>query len=323
MQKLSKAIVYHFWSNKNLTKFDQNNCEFGGTRNPILLSAAVLRATNPDIPIYILDIGMNLKKTEYTERMNLKIVHWKHHLQRYQQDSHLSDWEARLYSRLFDLRRFDNEIPEDIIIYNDSDVYWLSDPVTCLSGNTDNFCWNGWNSGFFYYNKHKNDYFFDLFDAYGVVGTVNKGISLREYKPVCKYKTIFGAILNDEIQLHYMQQHHAKLFHNIPNEEHYIIRNWLEYPHLFSLNKTPLMLHCNGFNEINRGLIAIYFYEFRDKLLKIFTESEIFDMFKILRIPSGELIKDKYKDVTFMAQLVRNQNEIFSNFLGKGKCIPI
>lgn len=275
-------VVYHWWGD------EKEQPIYSNMSHPIILSISSLRAVNPTIKIIVLNCSKyNPSQNElehFKEKLNFDILPINFTL-----EEHYSKVKGyQLLSRLFDIRKID--ATNQIVIYCDSDVFWLKDPLP-LECDPQKFCFDGFNSGFFYYDYDSPlvKEMFSVFDAYSITALRDKS-----FCKMIKEKTNYDAwpYIWDETVLRYMNENGMDhLFNVISINEHGAIRNI----NLFDKNKMK-MLHCNGLMIKNptakrlsekshsRGLACLIFKEFYENICKsldtkdinmIFTKNEI------------------------------------------------
>jgi hypothetical protein len=268
--------IYHFWSHP------KEPAPYKNLRTPILLSIATLRAVS-NVPILVLDVtGSKQDWGDYPEKLKFDVGMCSPSLYRYQK---LVDGWLYL-SRIFDIRLWPNQTirtPKHFM-YVDCDVFFFRDPFP-LTGNTDRFCWDGWNTGFFYYNQH-GDYmydFFEIFESY-----TKASIWSHEVRKVMKqyigYDGWYGVW--DEMILTYMKNKHPEFFSIIPWEEHTTVKTL----HQADPAKVKVF-HSNGLMVENpvskwigeskhcRGILALVVKEFYDNIIKVLNENDLATIF--------------------------------------------
>jgi hypothetical protein len=267
------TAIYHWWSHPGEPP------AYSNLRTPILMSIATLRAVS-DMPILVLDISENrsIQKTQddwlhFPEKLNFRVARVNPALESYK---HLvSGWPY--LSRLYDLRDIDQCFrEEDALMYVDTDVFWLQNPLP-LHRSPERFCFDGWNSGFFYYDPKSATVakFFEVFDAYTKASIYSHDVR-KVMKQYLNYDGWYGVW--DEMVLTYMAKHHPELFNFIPVEEHSTARV-LQYADKSKVK----MFHCNGTMVSNpltgakhsRGLMTLLASEFYQNLLKVMDEADI------------------------------------------------
>ena len=253
------CVYYHWWG------YDEESCL--SLRSPILPSIATLRAVS-DVPIVVIDISEKSKDwMQYPERLNFTVK---------RSDCHLSKYKGRIdgykhLSRIFDIKEMSDHCD---VVYVDSDVFFFKDPFP-LSGDTTKFCWDGWNTGFFYYNSESINLFYDIFKSY-----VKSAIYSTEIRQLMKnyvgYDAWYGVW--DEMVVGFMKHNHKELFHTIPLEEHTTAKRFCENPKMFHSNgsmiKNPIT------NEIHaRGIAALMIEEFWININKVLKNEDIIKIF--------------------------------------------
>lgn len=273
-----RCVYYHWFEKENSTVSKIIRC-------PIIQSIATLRAVDSEIPIKVLCPKTNQNWSEFPEVLNFEVIKKEFYLQNYK---HKKGWE--LLSRLFDLYRIPKEQNEEVF-YCDSDVFWLKSPWP-LKCNPSKFCFDGYNSGLFYY-KHESpevERFFELFEAYTIGSLNNSEID----KLMKTYVTCFQHSgekswydVWDEMILTYIFHEHKDLFNQIYKEEHCCARDlkvWVEPENVRAF-------HCNGtivcneatthlpYVQHSRGLMCVLVKEWWDAINKVLPEHLIKELY--------------------------------------------
>lgn len=254
------CAYYHWWC------YEGEPAPYANLRAPILLSIATLRAVSK-IPIVVLDVSSQLNDWgHFPQKLNFEVHNLECRLDKY--NGHIDGW--RHLSRIFDLRHWSiqRNRTRDLIYYVDSDVFFLRDPLP-LSGNPNQFCWDGWNTGLFYFypsNFRLKD-FYDIFKSYCIAGIYSK-----DFRDIMKSHVSYDAWYGvwDEMVLGYMKHKHPELFYIIPKEEHVTART-------ISSVDSPKAFHCNGSMISNpitgevhaRGVMCLKIQEFYDKITQV------------------------------------------------------
>ena len=260
------VAIYHWWP---LPK-DPN--PYQNLRAPILLSIASLRSVS-DVKIIVLQNENNKDWGKFPNLLNFEIVENKFYLEKYADKIK----GYRHLSRIYDLNSWGlKNYPQSDIVYVDSDVFFFKDPFP-LECATDRFCWDGWNTGFFYYNQSNMKEFMEVFDCY-----IKSCMFSEEIKTNIKKYVGYDAWYDiwDEMILSFMKKENPDLFHEIPSEEHATVRN-LQYVE----KEKAKIFHANGtivsnpFNEdpYHRGLLCLLVKEFREKIEKVIDIKEVFE----------------------------------------------
>lgn len=255
-----KAIIYHWWDN-------YNPIAFKNIRVPILPSIATLRANNSYAPIYVLDCNKKMANWgHFPRKLGFEVVPWKMSYESYNQP------DVEFIARLKDIFNFTRQISADEIVYCDSDVFWLKDPLP-LFHSPDLFCSNRYNNGFFYFDKNSPAIyqFFELFAAIGLTC-----LNSPEIVQHITQKTKSAAL--DEKIVDYLFEIRPELVTRISPIEHATFRDFLVKKINF---KDFKMLHCNGLmvenkfqrtygnRQHSRGLVTIMFKEFYDAMKSV------------------------------------------------------
>lgn len=135
-------VIYHFWS------FDSNFDFFKDCNNPIILSIATWRLYNKDIPITVLDVSnesVSIDWDYFSNLLNFNVIKCRPFI------------DNRFISRTWDIWECANKVPEENIIFNDADIFWLKDPFPLEKQKTNGCLLEGLhcggNTGVFYFNK--------------------------------------------------------------------------------------------------------------------------------------------------------------------------
>lgn len=261
------TVLYHFWAHPEEPEVYRN------VRTPVIMSIATLRAVS-DIPIVVLDSSPQEQNWgHYPEKLNFRIERIQCSLEMYK--NQIPGW--RHLSRIFDVHKWKGPSK---IIYVDTDVFFFQNPFP-LTGNFEYFCWNGWNSGFFYYDRttYENKKFYQLFENY-TLSAMRSSELLTEMKKNIGYDAWY--MIWDEMILQYMKKKHPDLFDIIPREEHLTAEL---LPHAkFDEAK---IFHANGSlykdpvtdKEHVRGLFCLLFEEFYQLISNILSDNELKDIF--------------------------------------------
>lgn len=268
----NKAIIYYYWD--NWTK-----CAYKNIRVPIILSIATLRAHNNYTPIYVLDSSNQLSLwKDLPQKLGFQVIHWKRSLQNYSKP-----WTEYL-ARMKDINQFSFQIPASEIIYCDSDIFWLKDPLP-FHESPDLFCSNKYNNGFYYFDKTSKacQDFFELFNAYAIINLNDKRVRKHLQK-------LDNVVALDEIITSQIFQIKPYLTNRIKPEEHCTIVNFIKQ----RIDKLKMkMFHCNGLSVQNqfykqdgnqehaRGLCCLIFKEFYDAIQKTLPEEDFNNLFSI------------------------------------------
>lgn len=284
-----KECVYYHWFNE-----DYDLPPWKDLRLPLITSIATLRAVS-DVPIVVLDISEHERDwSDYPSFLNFEVQKIKPELGTYKNKPgwcHLS--------RLFDLEKY---ATSETVIYSDIDVLWIADPLP-LSCMGDKFCFDGYNSGLFYYKPNKNKEFFEIFKSYTISALNSDDVRkiMKKFVPYDGWYYVY-----DEMILTYMANENKKLIEITPTEEHGCPRRF-ERTNLEKMKN----IHLNGVHVRNsqakrkkekgfcRGLAGIIFKESYDNLTDILGE-RIHDMFTEQELNTGlnyqfSLIKESHK----------------------------
>lgn len=259
---------YHWWH------YPDEPPAYANLRTPVVASIATLRAVS-DVPITVFDTSRkDAEWGHFPEKLGFRVQKVEPEMEYY---SDIIDGWPYL-SRLYDVRE---NAPEcDALMYVDSDVFWFKNPLP-FAKPPDKFCFDGWNSGYFYYDPKSDtiELFHEIFDAYTKAAIYSNDVR-KVMKRYLNYDGWYGVW--DEMMLTYMAHHHPNLFHLIPVEEHSTARV-LQYVSRDAVK----MFHCNGtmvsspFGKFggeakhSRGLMPLLVREFYEKLTKVLDEKDL------------------------------------------------
>lgn len=271
------VVFYHWWD------YLGDPLPYANLRSPILLSIASMRAHNPDIPIYVLDGSQSYPASRlnrqlsdwlhFPEKLNFKVIETPFELAR-----HYSHRKGYMYlSRLFDLERYHDS---QTIIYSDADVFWFRNPEP-LECNPNKFCFNGYNTGIFYYNPDNRDVqlFFEIFKSYTIAALNSEEIRniIMSHVGYEGWQYVF-----DEMTCTYMFKQHRDLIEQISVDEHAAARS-LKYCHPDKVKA----FHCNGLMVTNlypknegehfhsRGILTLIFKELYESVTRVLSEKDM------------------------------------------------
>jgi hypothetical protein len=232
---------------------------------------------------------------EYPFKLGFNVWHQEPHLKKYHSDKagykHLSrifDLQSpEPYAREFSVHSWGTwEVPEDLtVIYSDADVFWLRDPLP-LNRSGDQFCFDGFNTGFFYYKPISKTIskFFEIFSNYTITALNNETFR-KELKKHVGYDDWYYVF--DEMTLSYMFHEHQELFSQIFVAEHCTVR---QFSRALNMNAIK-MLHANGAMMHNhlakhagekehcRGLLCLIWREFWDSISSVLSDNDIAEIF--------------------------------------------
>lgn len=278
MPMMPISAVYHWWGSP------EDAPPYANLRAPILLSIATLRAVS-DIPVKVLDLtgdvgdpgnGRPSKQwAHFPKKLNFEVIGVPAEYKNYKRL--VPGWMH--LSRIQDVASwpFYHGNPQTTV-YVDSDVFFFRNPLP-LEKNTSKFCFNGWNSGFYYHNNYDTTEFFDIFGSYIKAAIFSEEVRkvMRQYVP---YDAWYGVW--DEMILTYMVKNHPELFDLIGVNEH-CTANTIEAAD----PATVKMFHANGTMMANefpknpgekehcRGLLCLVVKEFYDNIRKVLDDKDL------------------------------------------------
>lgn len=300
---MNTAVVYHWWS------LDCDALPHQNIRVPVIGSIATLRAVNRTIPIYVLDCSEHhVDWSDYEITLNFTVIRTKLFLSEYK---HCYGWQN--LSRLFDLRRLD--IKEDIILYSDADVFWLRDPLP-LQQSPQKFCFNGTNSGLFYFDRRSPGVktFFHLFEAFTLtaLNDENFRIITRQYTGNVTFFVI------DEQILSYMYIKLKSLFNTLNLLEHFVLYKFKEGEVVDVSQVNNIHMHAviveNPLEPIdwkrkwNRGAAVLYLKELFASVSSVCSPEQIKMMFDENLLKYSESVRASIADREFHKRLLKSKD---------------
>lgn len=303
---MKTAVIYHWWGYKT------DAPPIANLRSPIITSIATLRGVNANIPIYVIDVSNDKQDwMDYPRHLNFTVIEQPAFLKK--NYSHRVGYQN--LSRLFDINRVQYDFPEDVLIYCDSDVFFLKDPLP-LHQNSDLFCFNKYNSGFYYYNKQSENCkkFFEIFEAYALTALNDESFRYitKQFDDPKDYFVL------DETLMYYMYVKHRDLFGVVDAQEHFITsmaQGGYEYK-----TESIKMYHGNGTFVINpyaksqyeekyaRGLMCLGIYELYKNLKRALSVEDIEKMYSELE-RRNFLAKQVSFNEDFLKKIVATKKE--------------
>lgn len=260
---MEQCIFYHYWFWKPEA--------YNNLNVPVIPSIATLRGVNPDVPIVVLDCSDH--ETDYgpfPELLNFKVER----IVPTYRPQHKLFKGSNLLSRIMDIYRYAKEQGVKQVVYSDCDAFWLKDPFPLELSDSPRFCFNGNNTGFFYYNTVTNEEFHQVFHAYNLAAIYH-----REIREIMKRHVGYADWFDvwDEMTTTFMYKENPGLIDIIPKREHGIARE-------IKRNNVDVakmkMFHCNGTlvaNEVYkadnekehcRGLVPFLVEELYDNMCR-------------------------------------------------------
>jgi hypothetical protein len=297
--EMKECVVYHCWN------CPDDEPPIKNLRSPLIISIALLRACNENIPIYVIDgsePGETIDLKDLAERLNFAIVPMTCSLSSYPD---APGWKN--LSRIFDIEKLSQTIEEDVILYNDTDVFWIQDPLP-LHQDPSKFCFNVYNSGFFYYDKNKiYPRFLEIFKAYAITAMNDEAfryITWQYSHPNPSYLVL------DEAILCYLWHKHPHLFNKIELKEHWMASS-VDLKHIDV--EGVKMIHGNGLHVYNkfgtvhwkknyaRGLMPLLVQECYDRFI---TKLDLKEVYSAEEIDYYAPLRIKFSDHKFLENLL-------------------
>lgn len=292
--KETPMVVYHWWcDNPEIKPYQDMN-------NPVVPSIVTLRSHNKNIPISVLDLSCDPQDWGcFPELLNFQVVRWTPRL-----DLSLHK-SSRLCSRVWDVSEYVNQIKNNEIIFTDSDIFWLKNPLP-LTKSTEKFNCSS-NTGVWYFNKN-SAIAKEVFRTWKfIISRILIG-DKEFFDEMCmKVYTAIDTPFQDEVAFGYLITQYPHLYSPVAFNENYMIYRLM--------NNDPLLesVKClHGLGAVlgsKRGLICLVLKELRDSIKKVLSEEQVNVVF------SGETCNDVYSIYDIHALSHKRLKEIM-NFTG-------
>ena len=260
------AIVYYWWNNDKDKAYED-------ITNPVVPSIAVLRALNSEVSVYVLDVSdVPSDWGDFPEKLDFKVIPWH---SRMDIDSvRLRGRYKQFCARMWDIWQFSQEIDENIVIYTDSDIFWLKDPIPLRKehdGRLDYFH-GGPNAGVWYFDR-RSDQAKTLFNTWKsmVLLSVIDDNFYEDIKADLEIARQYP--LHDEIVLNYIGMKMPGLFRHVDKEENFLIDNLRHHRKIVQEAKCIHVL--SGTTGIHRGRICLCLKELRDSMLSTLSTEDV------------------------------------------------
>ena len=246
------AFIYHFYNSSTCSDVELHK------EAPIIYSIATLRAVNPFVKIYVLDRTPGLTIWgPWPSVLNFEVIVTEGYFDKIHHASNFKSGDDYRYiaEKVFDIAEFVEKIPESHIIYCDTDIFWLKNPLPLLQW--DKFCFSKYlnlipgqpefNSGFYYFDKNNRDQvcFFCLWQHY-----LLKGLIDRFFEDTIKKEAVYSCV-SDESSLIYTAIHAPKhLF-----DTTLIVRNVRQKEDLENITESGI--HCIWLHEPDKRKFCI------------------------------------------------------------------
>jgi len=226
------AVVYHTWNQEEGT----------------VLCIASLRGAGCDSKVYVIQRDTYKGKWgHYPELLNFEVVNWPYFFEGKTRDRH-----SMITSRQIDIWNFVQTIPQKVILYSDTDVFWAKSPLP-FHRSTDLVVKN-LNDGLFYFDKESEAArnYFGMYQEYAIKGM--KDEDFRNYLwSLCHwYSDAFW--LGNESTSNAIQKEHPEWFRWMDDCEHAI--KW-GAPH-----RREKTFHSMGFYEVKNEVFSKWAFAF-------------------------------------------------------------
>jgi hypothetical protein len=234
--------------------------------NPVILSAASVRSHNFDIPIYIIDTSKHERTmSEWgvtASQIRIKIIKRNPHLHHAMSFIDPALYDLRLLSRVFDVESAMRDVPEDNVIFLDSDIFCLQPllPLRTVKTKILEYFYSNSNNGVWIYNKQSRSCL-DVFE--GWKNLICRSILDPDSKFYIHSKNPYygSPRLNDEVVYRTLCERFPGNMRPTHFTENYLF-HWLSIDPR-TVTEQIKMLHCLGFLTTTN----------RAKLFKLFKET--------------------------------------------------
>ena len=258
------AIVYHWWNDRNMHVWED-------WQNPILVSIASLRAHDPDVPVYVLDVSDGERNwLDYPHKLNFKYIRTGSKIPLLRSHE-IYGSSYKICSRQFDIEWLAGRIPEDLIVSVESDFFWqgkLEPP-----DDVDRFHFNFYNSGFYFYNKKAElaKQFLAVWKHYILLGMANPRVRADV---MSKYE---WQHFQDEACMVYIVKSFGGIAAPIDDRHNVLYNPEKDYAENY---KDALTLHLiQAFFPKNRGLVPLMVKEFYEVIRSVLAPQELYDIY--------------------------------------------
>lgn len=245
---MNYAMIYHWW-NDVIEKIEDD------LFNPLLLAIITVRHFDENIAIYVINCSdIETNWGVYPEKLNFKVI------KKRKRFNFSGLYDSMSLSRIWDITEVIETISEEVVIFNDSDVFWIKS-IFPLINSLDRFNCNR-NNGVFYFSKNskKSQQFIELWKE-----RTKAIMDDKTYRD--KFK---NNIIHDELVVRTIQDDYSNLYHPIKMEENGIVFNPI-------INKCKNIHLIRGFvGKKNRRAVALSILEIRNIILKFSKNIDIF-----------------------------------------------
>lgn len=271
-------VIYHWWCDNPKIKPYQDMA------NPVVPSIVVLRSHNKTIPITVLDLSNNPQDWGcYPDLLNFTVVRWTPKL-----DLRLYK-SSKLCSRVWDIWEYVKQIGQNNILFTDSDIFWLKNPLPLNKQESDGrilkfYCSS--NTGVWYFDKTSQISDDVIREWKFVISRVLIGDNDFFDELITEVPSATERHFQDEVAFGYLIKKHPNLYNPIDCEENYTIYRLMNKERLQDIK----CLH--GLSAVlgsKRGLICLALKELKDAVQSVLTEKHINVVF------SGAVFNDVYE----------------------------
>jgi hypothetical protein len=261
------AIIYHWWNDDVSVKPHTD------ITNPVILAITTLRAHNKNIPVYILDVSKSPKHDweDYPEKLNFEVIPWLPLMNKEHSCS-------RLCSRVWDIWHFAKTIKQHKIIFTDSDVFWLNNPLPLMNeieGRIDYFnCAS--NTGVWYFDRRSElaRKTINTWKSIIMLALMDEDF-LKQIQS--KVPTARGGLFQDEIAFGYLILEYPELYRPVHIYENFVIDGLRHSHHHFEKIKCLHALKATLGEK--RGNTCLFLKELHDAIKSVLTEGQIEGIF--------------------------------------------
>lgn len=242
------CLIYHYWN-------DVIDDVLFDSFNPILCTITILRSFNQEVDIIVLDrSAKNHDWSKYENLLDFRVVKIKKRFKK--NDGYCAD----SFSRIFDIVDLVSQIHHETILFNDVDVFWLTNPFPL-----NNFK-NSLHQKYFNCNKNNGVFYYKKGEIYSTIfinrwkNEIEKIMHSKQYRDEFCLNIGFNLnkLLHDELITRKLQDDFPYEYKPIPEFENSLIFTPMNYRKNLHL--------CRALTGSNRLAILLSICEFKNIL---------------------------------------------------------
>ena len=263
---MKPALIYQWWNNSDKQVWED-------TKNPVIPSIATIRASDPNLPIYVVDLSdVERYWGTYPRTLNFRVIHTHPKIPLRRDDKTIHTETFNLCSRPFDLDWIMGKIREDTVIFCESDIIWFRS-LFPLDLESDKFCFNAFNSGFFHYQPKMpivRDFFLHWKHLIltGMISQDRRNDILKKYP---------WPVFQDETCMVYINQVMPHLVHTISQLDNLFFNPYLGFKDEYDNTKNYHFV--GGLWGKNRGRAALLLRPSFDRMKSVLSDRDMAMLF--------------------------------------------